>query len=481
MDKWASEVGDSSFVFNNFLQYFGKSVKYNAPALQSPNTTFDEDTAVFLSNGGPVQVSYGNYIDPFGTWVLPALRSLGQLATRGFQRGVLIGSDYTLMTIDPSKGFTRSSSQTAFFQPDSAVASYTVFNNTLAQKVTFSNGTATAVIVTPAAGDTQGQSVIKAKKEIIVSAGAFQSPQLLMVSGIGPRKLLESVGVTVIKDLPGVGQNLWDQPYFGSAFRVNVLTASASLQFPAVAAQAAEAWQSKGAGPLSMGGVAVLGFEKLPEPYRSKLSSTTLNALEQNFPDDWPELEWLPISAYAGYQRNLATEDPMDGNNYATLSTCLVAPLSRGTVSISSASMSDPPLIDPNWLSDPADQEMAIAAFKRQREIWSKMSNLTIGEEAFPGTKVQSDADILAWIQKALAPIWHPAATCKMGKASDSMAVIDTSAKVFGVKGLRVVDASSFPFLPPGHPQATIYALAEKMADDILGGNSASSGAVTST
>lgn len=107
----------------------------------------------------------------------------------------------------------------------------------------------------------------------------------------------------------------------------------------------------------------------------------------------------------------------------------------------------------------------------RQREIWSYLTSqgLTNGVEALPGANVTSDADILAYIQKSIIHVYHAAATCKMGARNDSMAVLDSQARVYGTQNLRVVDASSFPFLPPGHPQSTIYALAEKIAADIWG------------
>lgn len=96
------------------------------------------------------------------------------------------------------------------------------------------------------------------------------------------------------------------------------------------------------------------------------------------------------------------------------------------------------------------------------------MSSVLIGDEYFPGPAVQTDAQILDTIQKTVQTVWHAACTCKMGRASDPEAVVDSQAKVFGVSGLRVVDASSFALLPPGHPQSTIYALAEKIAAGIL-------------
>ena len=132
--------------------------------------------------------------------------------------------------------------------------------------------------------------------------------------------------------------------------------------------------------------------------------------------------------------------------------------------------MSDPPLINPNFLTDQGDIELAIAGFRRIREAWDAFGsyNLTIGEEYFPGPSVQTEAQILEYLREVVIQIYHASATCKMGKRGDSMAVIDASARVFGVQGLRVVDASSFPFLPPGHPQSTVYMLAEKIAAEIL-------------
>lgn len=444
---------------------------FSPPGNAYTNSSNIQDTSVFSDEGGPLKVSFGNYVDPFGTWVQPAFQAIGQAAIKGFNAGKLIGSGYVPFTLDP-KTASRSSSETSFLQEAITYTQIQIYKNSLGQKILFdSTNTATGVSVYTegAYGTPSVYYTLKATKEVIVSAGAFQSPQLLMVSGIGPRRTLEGVGVPVLKDLPGVGQNLWDQVYFGTAFRVEVPTASTSQNSPAANVAAINAYDKLAAGPLTIPAPGVLGWEKLPEPFRGTLSAATRTALDTNFPADWPELEYLPVSGAVGYNRDYQTEDPLDGFNYASITTALVAPLSRGNVSISSASMADPPLINPNWLTDPADAELAVAAFKRQRQVWAHLSNITIGVEHIPGPKVQSDADILNFIRESLAQVWHAAATCKMGTAKDTMAVIDSSARVYGTKGLRVVDASSFPFLPPGHPQATIYALAEKIAAEIIG------------
>ena len=387
--------------------------------------------------------------------------------------GVLDGSAYSTLTIDPRNGY-RSSSESSFLQAalQNGTAP-TIYKNSFAERILFNGTTATGILVTSAGsyGVPSLNYSLMARKEVIVSAGTFQSPQLLMVSGIGPQTTLQENGIPVIKDLPGVGQNMWDHILFGPNRRVNVITGSASLNSPAVAARLATQFRTNGSGPLAAFGAGYYGWETLPQPYRSNLSSTALNALA-TFPSDWPELEWLPISAYLGYQTNRQTEDPRDGYNYATINPGLIAPLSRGNVTISSSNMADPPLINPNWLSDPTDEELAVQGFKRAREIWDVLAQdgVTVGAaEYLPGLNVTSDADILAFIQASAMTIYHAAATCKMGKSNDTMAVVDSQARVYGTQNLRVVDASAFPFLPPGHPQSTIYALAEKITADILG------------
>jgi choline dehydrogenase-like flavoprotein len=127
-------------------------------------------------------------------------------------------------------------------------------------------------------------------------------------------------------------------------------------------------------------------------------------------------------------------------------------------VTLKSANPEDLPTVSPNWLSARADQELAIAIVKRIREAFesSAMADVLVGDEYFPGKAVQSDEQILEYVKDNLMTIWHPACTCKMGTPQDPLAVVDSKARVFGVTGLRVVDASSFTILPPGHPQAMV-------------------------
>ena len=172
---------------------------------------------------------------------------------------------------------------------------------------------------------------------------------------------------------------------------------------------------------------------------------------------------------YVGAFGDLLLDQPKDGRQYATILAALVAPLSRGNFTLASASTKDLPLINPNWLTSQTDQEVAVAAYKRVRQAFAtkSMAPVLVGDEYFPGLEVQTDAQILDTIRSTLQTVWHAAVTCRMGKSSDSSAVVDSKARVIGVHGLRVVDASSFPLFLPGHPQSSIYMFAEKIADEI--------------
>lgn len=408
-----------------------------------------------------MKVSFPNFAIPLGSWAAKGLATIGiSFQPLNFNSGILSGWAWTMATITPDKQH-RASSQNTYLDQAVQTTNIKVYTQALAKQITFSsNKTANGVHV-----QTGGKIFkLSAQKEVILSAGAFQSPQLLMVSGIGPRQTLENYNISVISDLPGVGQDLWDQPLFGPVYRVNVPTSSLLTNDPEYAADAAQQYLANATGPLTAP-PELLAWEKIPS---GLLSNATVEALSQ-FPSDWPQVEYLVQNGYTGYNRDYR-DVPADGYNYASIAAAIVSPLSRGNVTISSSDTSDPPVINPNWLTHPADVNLAITAFKRIRQMWPGMANITIGPEYLPGPNVTTDEEILHFIRESVVEIYHASVTCKMGMKNDTMAVVDPQARVYGVQNLRVVDASAFPLLPPGHPQGTIYALAEKIADDIRSG-----------
>ncbi|KAI4157808.1 MAG: hypothetical protein LQ342_008003 [Letrouitia transgressa] len=224
------------------------------------------------------------------------------------------------------------------------------------------------------------------------------------------------------------------------------------------------AYNTNRTGILTNCGGDILGFARIPD---GAISNSTRKQLDA-FASDWPDYEHLFLDGYFGYA-NDSSGAPTDGRSYVSSSCALTNPFSRGNVTISSKNTNDYPFVSPNWLLDPRDQEVAVAAFKRARAVFT--NNVTrpivLGDEAFPGLNVSSDAEMLDLIQRSAAASYHASATCAMGRANDSKAVLDSKARVYGVQGLRVVDASAFPVLPPGHPSSTIYALAEKIAENL--------------
>ncbi|OKO95924.1 Versicolorin B synthase [Penicillium subrubescens] len=458
MQEWADAVNDDSYTFDNTLPYYKRSAHFTVPntKLRACNATTGFNADAFNSNGGPLQVSYSNYAQPFSSWMNLGMQAIGINETQDFNSGTLMGGQYCSSTIDSSTEL-RSSSQASFLASIKP-PTLTTYLKTLAKKIVFNEQKkATGVQVKGVFGNT---FTLSASKEVILSAGVFQSPQLLMVSGVGPADELNKHDIKVVADRPGVGQNMWDHPFFAPSYRVQVDTLTkiaTNLIYAAVQLLNGVVGRS---GPLTNPVADYLAWEKIPQALRSKFTQKSQSALAE-FPVDWPEVEYISGAGYIGNVSNLLSDQPKDGYQYASILGVLVAPLSRGNITLNSSKTEDLPIINPNWLDDPTDQEVAIATFKRMREAFQSeaMAPVVIGQEYYPGLQVQSDGEILEYVKNNVMTLWHAACTCKMGKSDDAMAVVDSQARVYGVQGLRVVDASAFPFLPPGHPQSTVFGI----------------------
>jgi choline dehydrogenase len=452
--QWADMVGDSSYAWDQFLPFFEKSLNYT-PAndeLRGANASVVSDPSVLGTGDGPLSVTYPHYAQAFATWAKHAFMEIGLQVRNGFQSGALLGQSYGLYTINATT-MHRDSSETSFLRKGLADPNLTVFQSAMAKRIRFHGKRAVGVDV-----ETSGfPYTLSARKEIVLSAGALQSPQLLMVSGVGPAATLKAHDIPIVADRPGVGQNMQDHIIYAPSYRVNVITQSALLD-PVFEAQANRDYNERAAGIYANPTSDILAWEKIPEPKRSAWLSNHTRQVLAEYPDDWPEVEFLSMGGYFGYQKNYIRDNPSDGYQYASLAVSLCTPRSRGNITITSPDAAVPPLINPNWLTDSVDVELAVAAFKRTRDFFNTtaIQPILIGPEYFPGPQVATDEEILDHVRKSFDTIFHASCTCAMGRVNDPQAVVDSKARVIGVDALRVVDASAFPFLPPGHPQSTI-------------------------
>ena len=288
LQKWASEADNEDYLFDNILPYYQKTVDFTPPntTARFANATTKYEASAFESQGGHLSVSYSNYAMPFSTWMRNGMNALVIKEADDFNSGDLLGHQFCASTINPANEH-RATSESAFLalNPPSHL---TIYEKALAKRILFNAAkTAYGVLIK----DDRGISkTVFASKEVIVSAGAFQSPQLLMVSGVGPANTLAEHRIPVISDLAGVGQNLWDHPFFAPSYRVNVetLTKSANNLIKAGLSSINTTAPASGvlANPLSD----FLAWEKIPDDFRSNFSSETKRELSQ-FPDDWPEAE----------------------------------------------------------------------------------------------------------------------------------------------------------------------------------------------
>lgn len=285
----------------------------------------------------------------------------------------------------------------------------------------------------------------RATREVVLSAGALQSPQLLQLSGIGSASLLQPMGIPVVKELPGVGENLQDHLQLRVLYKVTrPITTNDELRTPFGQIKIGLKWLLFRKGPLAIGiNQGGLFTRVLPE---------------SRTPDI--QFHFATLSAdMAG-----ARPHPWSG---CTFSVCQLRPESRGTVTIRSRDPAEPPALRPNYLSAATDRRCAVEAVKFARRLAGTAALAPyIAEEYRPGNAARTDEDLLEFAREYGATIFHPSGTCKMG--SDPMAVVDPRLRVHGVAGLRVVDCSIMPTLVSGNTNSPVVMIAEKASDMIL-------------
>jgi choline dehydrogenase-like flavoprotein len=285
------------------------------------------------------------------------------------------------------------------------------------------------------------EQLARADREVILAAGAIGSPQLLMLSGIGPADHLREVGVTAAHDLPGVGENLQDHPYVVCIWESKIGGSLYGADKPKPLLE----WLLRRSGPLT---------SSVAEAFAFVRSRPGLPA---------PDLQFHFAPAYF----NDNGFDEFDGHAF-TLGPVLVTPKSRGSLKLRSADPGAKPRIVTNSLSEPEDVQALVTGMRKAREMAAAGPLAeAAGREIFPGDGVDSDDDLAADLRRRVELIYHPVGTCKMGSGQD--AVVDAELRVRGLEGLRVVDASIMPVIPGGNTNAPVIMLAERGADLIRG------------
>jgi len=283
----------------------------------------------------------------------------------------------------------------------------------------------------------------RAEQEVILAAGAIGSPHLLLLSGIGPAEQLRRLGVPVVLDLPGVGENLQDHLFMGVQWRARAGTAP-HYTFPRSLAWLGR-YVLRGTGPLDAPPVRTGGFVR------------TTPGLPR------PDLQFH-VSPWGGFTRNWDRRPQPETGAFLTIVPTLMYPKSRGVVRLASADPRVPPSIDPRYLSEREDLAQLITGVKLAREIASaKPLAAILGEEVAPGPAARSDEQVGASIRRLVNTCFHPVGTCRMG--NDERAVVDPELRLRGLAGLRIADGSVMPEIIGGNTMAPIIMIGEKAAD----------------
>ncbi|PZQ59451.1 MAG: choline dehydrogenase [Phenylobacterium zucineum] len=390
---------------------------------------------------GPLKVSKASSPNPIYKAAIEAGAQAGYKLTKDFNGYQQEGWGPYQLTIHNGE---RWSAARGYLHPALGRPNLTCITGARTSKIVIENGRATGVEYLDEKGQKQ---VVHADKEVLLSAGAVQSPHILQLSGVGDPEHLAEHGVPVVHALKGVGQNLQDhldvclswecpQPITIYSMRKGIKTLFVGLDYM-----------------LRRKGIGRQNFLESGAFLRSR-------------PDlDRPDLQIHTVLAIM--QDHGKVQIAKDG---FTFHVCQLRPESRGSVKLKSADPTADPAIFANYLATEEDRRAVREGVKMMREVARQPALAPfIKSEFAPGAAVQTDAEIDAWIRKAAETIYHPVGTCRMGAAGDPMAVVDSECRVQGLQGLRVVDASVMPTLVGGNTNAPTIMIAEKISDAIRG------------
>lgn len=426
-DDWAA-AGNPGWSWEDCLPYFRKLENNDLGAGPTRGTE------------GPLNATSIKTPHPLVEGLIGAAGALGLPHVTDFNSGDQEGVGYYQLT---TRNGRRCSTAVAYLRPARGRANLRIETGAHAMAVLFEGSRACGVRYRQ-----DGQvRTLRARREVILCAGALQSPQLLQLSGVGPAALLRRFGIGVVRDLPGVGENLQDHLQIRLIYETRQpITTNDQLRTLHGRAAMGLQWLLFRGGPLAVG-INQGGLFCRVDP-----ASAT--------PDT--QFHFATLSAdMAGGKVH-----PFSGCTY---SVCQLRPSSRGTVQLRSADPFEAPAMQPNYLSTELDRRMTVAAVKYARRLAATEPLAGLMKREFrPGPDVRSDDEILHFCREYGATIFHPSGTARMGPRADPMAVVDERLRVHGVSGLRVVDCSIMPTLVSGNTNVPVVMLAERAADFIL-------------
>ncbi|NQV82131.1 MAG: GMC family oxidoreductase N-terminal domain-containing protein [Alphaproteobacteria bacterium] len=425
-DSWAKDHGCDGWSYRDILPYFKRA--------ESNERFFDD----FHGIEGPLGVSMPRATLPVCDAFIRAAQEYGMPYNPDFNGRYQRGAGFYQLT---QRDARRSSAAVAFLKPAETRANLTVMTDAQATRILVEGASATGVEIVRGGI----RRTLRASREVIVSSGAIGSPRLLMLSGIGPADHLRSVGIDIVHDLPGVGENLQDHidvctiseltgPYSYDGWDRLDKTIWAGLQYMLFKS-----------GPAAAALFETGAFWYADEAARS------------------PDIQFH-LGQGSGIERGVARTDGAG----ITLNSAFMRPRSRGTVRLASADPMAAPLIDPNYWSDPYDLEMTLKGLKMARDILALPAlSKFVRKEVLPGPDVKDRDALFEYACRMAKTDHHPVGTCKMGKGQ--LAVVDTELKLHGIDGLRVCDASVMPTINSSNTNAPTIMIGEKASDLIRG------------
>jgi choline dehydrogenase len=425
-DHWR-QLGNEGWGYEDVLAYFRKS------------ETNERIKDAFHGSSGPIEVSDQRTRSPLTSLFFEACAAQGMTRNDDVNGANQEGYGWFQATIGRSG---RSSTAVAFLHPNRDRKNLEVVTNAHATRLLVEKGRVTGVAYLR-----HGKpETAHASAEIVLSGGAINSPQLLLLSGIGPADELKSLGIAPVHDLPGVGKNLHDHMYAMCRFSIDKPLTMASMSDTEFAAAQAQ-YLSDATGPLATNAAEGGAF------------------LRTDPASEYPDVQWHFEPTYSAPFFDGA---PPERDGY-TIYSNVCRPQSRGTLKLFSADPLAKPLIDPAYLAEPHDLELTRRGLRKALEICNAPAFKSIGgQRAFPAAADDSDEALERYIRRTSSTVWHPVGTAKMGH--DRLAVVDDRLRVHGLTGLRVADASIMPEIVSGNTNAPCIMIGEKAAEMVAKG-----------